>query len=147
MAWGISIWMLRAISPDGKTLDIPADGNALPGYKQALAEYQQRQAAIAAAVSVRRSSLRISSAGVEIRTQARGKLDVILFFATRRRELERRFPVMARALVAQRRQLRGHRRSYCNIHHAQYAQVLHAACAAVRIAACSAAIASSKTGC
>ena len=38
-------------------------------------------------------------AGVEIRTQARGKLDVILFFATRRRELERRFPVMARALV------------------------------------------------
>ena len=37
--------------------------------------------------------------GVEIRTQARGKLDVILFFATRRRELERRFPVMARALV------------------------------------------------
>jgi hypothetical protein len=39
-------------------------------------------------------------AGVEIRTQARGKLDVILFFATRRRELERRFPVMARALVA-----------------------------------------------
>ena len=38
--------------------------------------------------------------GVEVRTQARGKLDVILFFATRRRELERRFPVMARALVA-----------------------------------------------
>jgi len=38
-------------------------------------------------------------AGVEIRTQARGKLDVILFFATRRRELERRFPVMARALL------------------------------------------------
>ena len=37
--------------------------------------------------------------GVEIRTQARGKLDVILFFATRRRELERRFPVMARALM------------------------------------------------
>jgi hypothetical protein len=36
--------------------------------------------------------------GVEIRTQARGKIDVILFFATRRRELERRFPVMARAL-------------------------------------------------
>ena len=27
-------------------------------------------------------------AGVEIRTQARGKLDVILFFATRRRELD-----------------------------------------------------------
>ena len=39
-------------------------------------------------------------AGVEVRTQARGKLDVILFFATRRRELERRFPVMARALVS-----------------------------------------------
>lgn len=36
--------------------------------------------------------------GVDVRTQARGKLDVIVFFATRRRELERRFPVMARAL-------------------------------------------------
>ncbi len=36
--------------------------------------------------------------GVEIRTQARGRLDVIVFFATRRRELERRFPTMARAL-------------------------------------------------
>ncbi len=35
---------------------------------------------------------------VEVRTQARGKLDVIVFFATRERELARRFPVMARAL-------------------------------------------------
>jgi len=35
---------------------------------------------------------------VELRTQARGKLDVIVFFATRERELARRFPVMARAL-------------------------------------------------
>jgi hypothetical protein len=37
-------------------------------------------------------------AGVEIRTQARGRLDVIVFFATRRRELAQRFPAMARAL-------------------------------------------------
>ena len=37
--------------------------------------------------------------GVEVREQARGKLDVIVFFATRRRELERRFPGMARALL------------------------------------------------
>lgn len=36
--------------------------------------------------------------GVEIREQARGKLDVIVFFATRERELARRFPMMARAL-------------------------------------------------
>ena len=36
--------------------------------------------------------------GVEIREHARGKLDVIVFFATRERELVRRFPVMARAL-------------------------------------------------
>ncbi len=36
--------------------------------------------------------------GVEIRTQARGRFDVIVFFATRERELARRFPVMARAL-------------------------------------------------
>ncbi len=37
--------------------------------------------------------------GVSITEQARGRLDVIVFFATRRRELERRFPVFARALV------------------------------------------------
>ncbi len=37
--------------------------------------------------------------GVEVREQARGKLDVIVFFATRERELARRFPVMARALA------------------------------------------------
>ena len=36
--------------------------------------------------------------GVEVREQARGKLDIIVFFATRERELARRFPVMARAL-------------------------------------------------
>ena len=36
--------------------------------------------------------------GVEIREHARGKLDVIVFFATRERELVRRFPAMARAL-------------------------------------------------
>jgi hypothetical protein len=35
---------------------------------------------------------------VEIRTQARGRLDVVVFFATRERELARRFPIMARAL-------------------------------------------------
>ena len=37
--------------------------------------------------------------GVEVREQARGKLDVIVFFATRERELARRFPIMARALL------------------------------------------------
>jgi hypothetical protein len=37
--------------------------------------------------------------GVEIRTQARGRLDVIVFFATRERELTRRLPALARALV------------------------------------------------
>jgi hypothetical protein len=36
--------------------------------------------------------------GVSLRSQARGHLDVIVFFVTRRRELERRFPVLARAL-------------------------------------------------
>ena len=35
---------------------------------------------------------------VEIREHARGKLDVIVFFATRERELVRRFPVFSRAL-------------------------------------------------
>jgi hypothetical protein len=36
--------------------------------------------------------------GVRLRTQARGMLDVVLFFATRRAELERRFDGLARAL-------------------------------------------------
>ncbi len=35
---------LLAVFPDGKTLDIPTDGDPLPGYKQALAAYNQRQA-------------------------------------------------------------------------------------------------------
>ena len=37
--------------------------------------------------------------GVQVRKQARGHLDVIVFFVTRRAELARRFPVFARALV------------------------------------------------
>ena len=37
-------------------------------------------------------------ADVEIREHARGKLDVIVFFATRERELVRRFPAFGRAL-------------------------------------------------
>ena len=36
--------------------------------------------------------------GVRVRTQARGEQDVIVFFTTRRSELERRFSVFARAL-------------------------------------------------
>lgn len=38
-------------------------------------------------------------AGVQVRRQARGHLDVIVFFVTRRSELARRFPVFARAVV------------------------------------------------
>jgi hypothetical protein len=37
--------------------------------------------------------------GVEVRHQARGRLDVIVFFVTRRAELARRFPAFARAIV------------------------------------------------
>jgi hypothetical protein len=36
--------------------------------------------------------------GAELRTHARGRLDVIVFFVTRRAELARRFPSFARAL-------------------------------------------------
>ena len=36
--------------------------------------------------------------GAELRTHARGRLDVIVFFVTRRAELVRRFPSFARAL-------------------------------------------------
>ncbi|MEX1007812.1 MAG: DUF3052 domain-containing protein [Acidimicrobiia bacterium] len=36
--------------------------------------------------------------GVQVRRQARGRVDVIVFFVTRRAELARRFPAMARAL-------------------------------------------------
>ncbi len=45
------------------------------------------------------ATLRGLPPGVELCEQARGRLDVIVFFATRRRELERRFPAFARALV------------------------------------------------
>jgi hypothetical protein len=37
-------------------------------------------------------------AGVQLRSQARGHLDVVLFFATRQAELGRRFPTLARRL-------------------------------------------------
>ena len=37
-------------------------------------------------------------AGVRLRTQARGRLDVVVFFATRRAELSRRFPALQRTL-------------------------------------------------
>ena len=36
--------------------------------------------------------------GAQLRTNARGRLDVIVFFVTRRAELARRFPSFARAL-------------------------------------------------
>jgi len=36
--------------------------------------------------------------GAQVRTHARGRLDVIVFFVTRRAELSRRFPSFARAL-------------------------------------------------
>lgn len=36
--------------------------------------------------------------GVVLRNQARGRLDVVLFFVTRRAELTRRFPAMKRGL-------------------------------------------------
>src|SRR5262249_38541235 len=36
--------------------------------------------------------------GVDVRTQARGRFDVIVVFATRAAPLERRFPALARAL-------------------------------------------------
>jgi hypothetical protein len=37
-------------------------------------------------------------AGVQLRTAARGRLDVVVFFVTRHGELTRRFPAMKRAL-------------------------------------------------
>jgi len=36
--------------------------------------------------------------GAHLRTQARGRLDVVVFFVTRRAELARRFPALRRAL-------------------------------------------------
>ena len=36
--------------------------------------------------------------GVTVRTAARGRVDVLVFFATRRAELTRRFPAMKRAI-------------------------------------------------
>ena len=44
------------------------------------------------------ASLGALPAGAQLRTHARGRLDVIVFFVTRRAELARRFPSFARAL-------------------------------------------------
>jgi hypothetical protein len=45
-----------------------------------------------------RSMLGDLPAGVRVKAQARGPLDVVVLFATRRADLERRFPRVARAL-------------------------------------------------
>jgi hypothetical protein len=45
-----------------------------------------------------RSTLGELPAGVEVKTQARGPLDVVVLFVTRRVDLQRRFPRLARAL-------------------------------------------------
>jgi hypothetical protein len=45
-----------------------------------------------------RSTLGVLPAGVRVKAQARGPMDVILLFATRRADLERRFSGLARAL-------------------------------------------------
>ncbi len=37
--------------------------------------------------------------GVDLRTSARGRVDVLMFFATRHAELARRFPTLARAVA------------------------------------------------
>lgn len=44
-------------------------------------------------------ALRPLPTGVELRTGARGRCDVVLFFVTRRAELARRFPSFVRALA------------------------------------------------
>lgn len=54
--------------------------------------------AIVAAPDGFASSFELPS-GVRVRRQARGRLDVVVFFVTRRAELARRFPAFARAIV------------------------------------------------
>ncbi len=54
--------------------------------------------ALVAAPAGFRRALAPMPADVEVREHARGKLDVIVFFATRERELVRRFPAFSRAL-------------------------------------------------
>jgi hypothetical protein len=56
-----------------------------------------RLAVVSAPASFDRTLGRLPD-GVQVRQQARGCLDVIVFFVTRRSELARRFPTMARAL-------------------------------------------------
>ncbi|MBM3692928.1 MAG: DUF3052 domain-containing protein [Actinobacteria bacterium] len=57
-----------------------------------------RLALVSAPASFRASVL--LPADVELRTSARGRVDVLVFFATRRAELARRFPTLARAVQA-----------------------------------------------
>ena len=54
--------------------------------------------AVVAAPSGFASVLGALPPGVQLRTNARGRLDVIVFFVTRRAELARRFPSFMRAL-------------------------------------------------
>ena len=56
------------------------------------------QVAVVAAPEGFTATLGALPAGVQLRTHARGRLDVIVFFVTRRAELARRFPVFTRAL-------------------------------------------------
>lgn len=58
---------LARLFPDGKTLHLPADGKPLPGYKQALAEYQRRRGQ---PVSIDRSTeVQVASNAAPVRTR------------------------------------------------------------------------------
>jgi uncharacterized protein YcbK (DUF882 family) len=49
---GMSRKELAGLFPDGKTLHVPSDGKPLPGYNQALAAYNSRQASGAPAIAL-----------------------------------------------------------------------------------------------
>ncbi len=49
---GISRQELARVFPNGKTLHVPSDGKPLPGYEQALAAYNSRQASGAPAIAL-----------------------------------------------------------------------------------------------
>ena len=71
-------------------------GTPLP-KKLGIREGSRRGGRVRAA-GLRRACSARCPPGAELRTHARGRLDVIVFFVTRRAELARRFPSFARAL-------------------------------------------------
>jgi hypothetical protein len=78
-----------------RTTDRGSSGTPLP---RTLGIREHSRVAVISAPEGFESALGPLPAGVQLRTSARGRLDIVVFFVTRRAELARRFPSFVRAL-------------------------------------------------